>query len=192
MSNMLPELGAFEWAMLGVAIALFALFLHIFNKVPRIREAPRSTRAALALLSVWAIAYGGSKGPIGRVTVNDPYIRDAGSVLTNNVARIVIAKKSALLPDDTEILVYARELSQTNAADWVRLTPHLTFIQHPHDYLLPGLATNYNVMVAASFVPGPTVHTNGVWSITGFVIPGGGGGRMSFKQTITIIKEDEE
>ena len=190
--NILPtDMGALEWAMLGVACLLFALFLHIFNKVPKLKEAPRSMRCALSALAVWAVAYGGSKPATGRITINDPYIADNGSYLTNNVAHVAIAKKSALLPDDTEILVYARELAQTNAADWVRLMPHLTFAQHPHDYQLPGLATNYNVLVAASFTPGPSVHTNGVWSITGFLIPNGNG-RMGFKQTITITREDEE
>jgi hypothetical protein len=91
-----------------------------------------------------------------------------------------------MLPDSTEILVYARQLDSTNALDWARLTPHLTYADHPHDYNLPN-ATNYNVMVAASFVPGPTVHTNGVWSITGFIIPNSGG-KIGFKQTrITIV-----
>ena len=136
-----------------------------------------------------AAQYGGSKGFIGRVTVSDPYIRDDGSYLTNDVAHVAIAKRSALLPDDTEILVYAREIASTNAADWVRLAPHLTFADHPHDYALLN-ATNHNVLVAASFVPAPAVHTNGVWSITGFIIPGTG--RFGFKQTRTItIPEDQ-
>ena len=64
-------------------------------------------------------------------------------------------------------------MDQTNATDWVRLEPHLTFAQHPHDYALAN-ATNYDVTVAANYVPEPTVHTNGVWRIKGFVIPGTG------------------
>lgn len=185
------EIGAFEWGMLIVALVAFCLFLHIYNKTPRIHETPRSFRAMLAAFSTWAVLYGGSKPQQGRVTVDDPYIRDAGSYLTNDVAHVSIVKKTALLPDTTEILVYARELEQTNATDWVRLSPHLTFADHPYDYPLPN-ATNYNVLVAAQFTPAPTVHTNGVWSITGFIIPGSGG-KMGFKQTRTIlIMEDEE
>ena len=72
----------------------------------------------------------------------------------------------------------------------MRLSPHLTFADHPHDYALPN-ATNYNVLVAASFTPGPTVHTNGVWAINGFIIPGSGG-KMGFKQTTTILVQDEQ
>ena len=190
MTDYISTFGFLDWAACVAAVVLFGLFLHIYNRVPRLKDSPRSFRAALAALSVWAVAYGGSKG--GRVTVDDPYIRDDGSWLSpsNNVAHVAIAKKSPLLPDDTAILVYAREVAQSNVTDWVRITPHLTFADHPHDYLLPGLATNYNVMVAADFTPAPTVHTNGVWSINGFIIPGSGG-RMGFKQTTTILIEEE-
>ena len=134
--NILPDImTGFDWAMLGVAAVLFALFLHIYNRLPRLKDSPASMRVALSVLSVWAVAFGGSKG--GRVVVDDPYIKDDGSWLStsNNVAHVAIAKKSILMPNDTEILVYAREVAQTNAADWVRLTPHLTFADHPHDYL---------------------------------------------------------
>ena len=109
----------------------------------------------------------------GVVTVDDPYIRNAGSYLTNDVAHVAIAKRTPLLPDDTTILVYARQVDSTNATDWVRLTPHLTFADHPYDYSLPN-ATNYDVIVAADFTPAPTVHTNGVWQMKGFNIPGTG------------------
>ena len=190
MTDYIAQFGFLDWAACVAAVVLFGLFLHIYNRVPRLKDSPRSCRAALAALSVWAVAYGGSKG--GRVSIDDPYIRDDGSWLSpsNNVAHVAIAKKSPLLPDDTAILVYAREVAQSNVTDWVRITPHLTFADHPHDYLLPGLATNYNVLVAADFTPAPTVHTNGVWSINGFIIPGSGG-RMGFKQTTTILIEEE-
>ena len=109
----------------------------------------------------------------GTVTVSDPYIVNSGSYLTNDVAHVAIAKRTPILPDDTEILVYARQVDSTNAADWVRLSPHLTFADHPYDYALPN-ATNHDVMVAASYTPAPTVHTNGVWQMKGFTIPGTG------------------
>lgn len=191
MTDYIAQFGFLDWSAVVTAVVLFALFLHIFNKAPRLKDGPRPVRYSLALLSTWAVLYGGSKGPSGRVTVDDPYIRDAGSWLSpsNNVAHVAIAKRSGLLPDSTAILVYARELSQSNATDWVRLTPHLTFADHPRDYLLPGIATNYNVLVAADFTPAPTVRTNGVWSINGFVIPNSGG-KFGFKQTRTILKEE--
>ena len=122
----------------------------------------------------------------GSVTVSDPYITNDGSYLTNDVAHVAIAKRTLLLPDDTEILVYARQVGLTNATDWVRLDPHLTFADHPHDYALP-LATNHDVIVAANFAPAPTVHTNGVWQMKGFTIPGTG--KAAFPNTRTIQKE---
>ena len=116
----------------------------------------------------------------GRVAVADPYVQDAGSFLTNDVAHVSIRKRVQMLPDDTEILVYARQVDLTNATDWVRLEPHLTLAQHllvegvySWEYALPN-ATNHDVMVAANFTPAPTVHTNGVWQMKGFIIPGTG------------------
>lgn len=134
-------------------------------------------RIAFAAALVAAVIYGGGKG---RIVVDDPFIQDAGSYLTNDVAHVAIAKRTPILPDDTEILVYCRDADSTNAMDWVRLEPHLAFADHPFDYRLPGPATNYSVMVAANYIPAPTVHTNGVWSIAGFVIPASGG-KMAFK-----------
>lgn len=139
--------------------------------------------AAVAAVCAVAILYGGRKGT---VTVNDPYITNAGSYLTNDMVHVSIAKRTQLIPDSTEILVYARQVDQTNATDWVRLEPHLTFAQHPFDYALAN-ATNYDVMVAANYVPEPTVHTNGVWQIKGFIIPGTG--KAAFPNTRTIKKE---
>lgn len=115
--------------------------------------------------------YGGSKHISGKVSVMDDYIADGGSYITNNVVHVALKKKSNLLPDATEILVYARELSSTNSADWFRLLPFLTFGDHPHDYELEN-ATNYNVIVAANYASPPSVHTNGVLIIKGFLIPG--------------------
>lgn len=131
--------------------------------------------AAIALAALWA----GSKP--GRVTIDDYYIRDAGCYLTNDVVHIALAKSVLMLPDDTDILVYARPWDSTNATDWVRLEPHLTFADHPYDYAL-FQATNYNVVVAASYTPAPTVHTNGVWQIRGFAVPGYDG-MMAFPNT---------
>ena len=130
----------------------------------------RGSVFAMCAVALACILYGGRKGT---VTVSDPYIVNSGSYLTNDVAHISIAKRTPILPDDTEILVYARQVDLTNATDWVRLEPHLTFADHPHDYALAN-ATNHDVMVAANYVPAPTVHTNGVWQTRGFIIPGTG------------------
>ena len=123
----------------------------------------------------------------GSVTVSDPYIQNDGSYLTNDVAHVAIAKRTPLLPNDTEILVYARQVDSTNVTDWVRLSPHLTFADHPYAYSLPH-ATNYDAMLAADFTPAPTAHTNGVWQMKGFTIPGTG--KSAFPNT-RIRKEPQ-
>lgn len=153
------------WCACG-AFALAAL-------VGRARRAMRrygvSARVVFLLAAAACVMLAGGKS--GSVSVHDDYIQDAGSYLTNDVAHVALSKKTPILPDSTEILVYARELSSTNAADWFRLSPHLTYADHPHDYALPN-ATNYSVLVSSSFVPEPTVHTNGIWALRGFEVPG--------------------
>ena len=143
---------------------------------------PRSV-AAIVALAVACTLFARK----GTVTVSDPYIQNDGSYLTNDVAHVAIAKRTPLLPNDTEILVYARQVDLTEPTDWVRLSPHLTFADHPYDYSLPN-ATNYDVMVAADFTPAPTVHTNGVWQMKGFTIPGTG--KAAFPNT-RIRKEPQ-
>ena len=159
------------WAC-SAALILIASVVILAGMGQAAMRAKRRLRGAAVIVSALALAcilYARK----GRVTVNDPYIQNAGSYLTNDVAHVAVAKRTPLLPDDTEILVYARQVDLTNATDWVRLSPHLTFADHPYDYSLPN-ATNYDVMVAANFTPAPTVHTNGVWQMKGFIIPGTG------------------
>ena len=173
------------WAC-AIALILIASVVILAGMGKAAETAKRQLRggnlAALLALAVACTLFARK----GSITVSDPYIRNAGSYLTNDVAHISIAKRSALLPDDTSILVYARQVDSTNVTDWVRLSPHLTFADHPYDYALPN-ATNYDVMVAADFTPAPTVHTNGVWQIKGFTIPGTG--KAAFPNTKTIRKE---
>lgn len=165
------------------AVAIFAL--AVVTVTVNIRRAARVARRKLRGSSTVAMAVLAVACTVlarkGTVTVSDPYIQDAGSYLTNDIAHVAISKRTQMLPDDTEILVYARQVDLTNATDWVRLEPHLTLAQHllavagvySWEYSLPN-ATNYNVLVAANFTPAPTVHTNGVWQMQGFTIPGTG------------------
>lgn len=162
---------AILWAC-AVALILIAsvVILASMGKAAE-RAKRRLRRATLAMLALAAFCTIFARK--GSVTISDPYIQNDGSYLTNDVAHVAIAKRTPLLPNDTEILVYARQVDSTNVTDWVRLSPHLTFADHPYDYSLPN-ATNYDVMVAADFTPAPTVHTNGVWQMKGFTIPGTG------------------
>ena len=173
------------WACIAFLAALAILaVVRLLSRSARDAARRLSLRSALALLALAAACTIFARK--GTVSVSDPYITDSGSYLTNDVAHVSIAKRTPILPDDTEILVYARQVDQTNATDWVRLTPHLTFADHPYDYALAN-ATNYDVMVAASYTPAPTVHTNGVWQMKGFNIPGTG--KAAFPNTRTIRKE---
>ena len=159
------------WAC-AVALILIASVVILAGMGKAAMRAKRRLRgAALAMLALAACCTIFARK--GSVTISDPYIQNNGSYLTNDVAHVAIAKRTPILPDDTEILVYARQVDSTNVTDWVRLSPHLTFADHPYDYSLPN-ATNYDVMVAADFTPAPTVHTNGVWQMKGFTIPGTG------------------
>ena len=178
-------------AVLLMSICGIVIAVNVRRQMRNMRRKLKGSAAvAVAVAAAVCILYGGRKG---RVTVSDPYIQDAGSYLTNDIVHVSIAKRTQMLPDDTEILVYARQVDLTNATDWVRLEPHLTLAQHllvegvyHHDYTLVN-ATNYNVLVAANFTPAPTVHTNGVWQMKGFTIPGTG--KSAFPNTRTIRKE---
>ena len=176
---------AILWAC-AVALILIASVVILAGIGKAAERAKRRLRgAALAMFALAAACTIFARK--GSVTVSDPYIQNDGSYLTNDVAHVAIAKRTPLLPNDTEILVYARQVDSTNVTDWVRLSPHLTFADHPYDYSLPN-ATNYDVMVAADFTPAPTVHTNGVWQMKGFTIPGTG--KSAFPNT-RIRKEPE-
>ena len=178
-------------AVLLMSICGIVIAVNVRRQMRNVRRKLKGSAAvAVAVAAAVCILYGGRKG---RVTVSDLYIQDAGSYLTNDSVHVSIAKRTQMLPDDTEILVYARQVDLTNATDWVRLEPHLTLAQHllvegvySWEYSLPN-ATNYNVLVAENFTPAPTVHTNGVWQMKGFTIPGTG--KSAFPNTRTIKKE---
>ena len=175
------------WAC-AVALILIASVVILAGMGKSAEAAKRRLRGSGALAASIALAVACTLfARKGSVTVSDPYIQNDGSYLTNDVAHVAIAKRTPILPDDTEILVYARQVDLTEPTDWVRLSPHLTFADHPYDYALPN-ATNYDVMVAASFTPAPTVHTNGVWQMKGFTIPGTG--KSAFPNT-RIRKEPQ-
>ena len=158
------------------AFALLAVVRLLCRSLGIVRRLPLRASSALLVIAVACTLLARK----GRVIVAYPYIQDAGSYLTNDIAHVAISKRSQILPDSAEILVYARQVDLTNATDWVRLYPHLTLADYLlvegvyfHDYALPN-ATNHDVLVAANFTPAPTVHTNGVWQMKGFTIPGTG------------------
>lgn len=161
--------------LIGCMFSLAAIFfgLAIYRTV-RSWQIWKRKRAVgiMSAFALVAIIVGGTK--LGTVSVSDPYIRDTGSFVTNDYVHVSIAKRFEFIPDDMEVLIWSRELSSTNASDWALQTrleegPY-RLEEFPLDIQFPN-ATNYNFMVAANYIPQPTVHTNGVLSIKGFIIP---------------------
>ena len=180
------------WALLAVCVcALGCRVWRGWRVFKRKRKA-----VAVGLLACAAIIVGGTK-TTGVVSVNDPYISDAGSYVTNDYVHVAISPRFDFIGHDTEIWIWSRELSQTNAEDWVKLVRaeegEYTLGEFPLDIAFP-FATNYNFMVAANYIPTPTVHTNGVWSIKGFIVPASGNppspATYGFPNTKTKLKED--
>lgn len=120
--------------------------------------------------------YAGSKPPqpTRPTFAFDSWLIDNGSFATNGSV-FIAARKATLIQeayiDDMDVLVFAREMSSTNAADWVELLPRRTFGDLPAEYAHAN-ATNYNYAVYLDYVPPSPVHTNGVWQMRGFEVPG--------------------
>ena len=98
-------------------------------------------------------------GRTGRFIFDARYIADTGSYLTNDTCHVALTKTANVIPDDTEVLVYARPIVSTNASDWVQLLPLRTIAEHPADYYLANAISN-DVMVTANYVPPSPVITN--------------------------------
>jgi hypothetical protein len=69
------------------------------------------------------------------------------------------------------VLVYARPRGLSDAPEWEELLPRRTFSELPADYAIED-ATNYNYLVYLDYVPPSPVHTNGVFELRGFMVPG--------------------
>lgn len=172
-------------------IGLVAVGVLCHDALKTWKEVFRSKGARLIAggMVAMAVMYGGSKGI---VTVSDPYIVNVDSYGTNDILHVDIARRFDFIPMDMEILIWSRQDGLTNASDWVQLVRveegPFKLNEFPLDIPFPN-ATNYNFMVAANYVPPPTVHTNGVWSIKGFYIPGTK--RAGFTNTRIIKKEEQ-
>lgn len=111
------------------------------------------------LAGLTAIANETPGGRTGRLIFDARYIADTGSYLTNDTCHVALTKTANIIPDDTEVLVYARPVVSTNASDWVQLLPLRTIAEHPADYYLANAISN-DVMVTANYVPPSPVITN--------------------------------
>lgn len=133
----------------------------------------RGAFAALAALAVIATICAQKPGPTPVITV-DSLLADAGSYATNDVLHVAVTNAPAYAGIDFSscpVLVYARPRGLSDAPEWEELLPRRTFSELPADYAIED-ATNYNYLVYLDYVPPSPVHTNGVFELRGFVVPG--------------------
>lgn len=133
----------------------------------------RGAFAALAALAVIATICAQKPGPTPVITV-DSFLADAGSYATNDVLHVAVTNAPAYAGIDFSscpVLVYARPRGLSDAPEWEELLPRRTFSELPADYAIED-ATNYNYLVYLDYVPPSPVHTNGVFELRGFVVPG--------------------
>ena len=156
--------------MLACLAALAAMKArHICRDVWRSFTGRRGAFAALAALAA-ACTILAQKTSISF----DRLISDAGSYATNDVLHVAATNAGAYAAfdfSDSDLLVYRRERGLTNAADWVECLPRRKYGDLPADWHVPD-ATNYDYLVAVDYVPPSPVHTNGVFELRGFVVPG--------------------
>ena len=97
----------------------------------------------------------------------DAFLSDAGCYSTNDTVHIAISSNLMTTSlDGCDVMVYARYYTNSTAEAWFELSPRYKFETFPHDYQLES-ATNYNYAVYVDYVPGPSVHTNGVFNLFG-------------------------
>ena len=133
----------------------------------------RGAFAALAAFAVIATICAQKPGPTPVITV-DAFLRDAGCYATNDVLHVAVTNAPAYAGIDFSscpVLVYARQRGLSDAPEWEELLPRRTFSELPADYAIED-ATNYNYLVYLDYVPPSPVHTNGVFELRGFVVPG--------------------
>ena len=157
--------------LLFAAFAVFAgLFLYFAcrgNRRIKARSAFSWHGLMFAVGIVAAVLYGGSKPTI----IFDDYIVNNGSYVTNDYVHVPFTVALANIPSTTPVGVWYRDLALSNETDWVEYLPRWTVAEYPRDLPLAN-ATNYDWCVWLDFTTEP-VHTNGVWELKGFTVPGG-------------------
>ena len=137
-------------------------------------EGRRGVFAALAILAAICSIVAQKPSPDTPTITVDALLRDVGCYATNNVFHAAVTNAPSYAGvdfSDCDLMVYARERASSDAASWFELTPRKKFSQQPADYAIEN-ATNYNYMVYLNYVPPSPVHTNGVFELYGFVVPG--------------------
>lgn len=138
----------------------------------------RGVSAALAAFAVVATIVAQKPNP--PVITVDAFLRDAGCYATNDVLHVAVTNAPAYAGIDFSscpVLVYARPRGLSDAPDWEERLPRRTFSELPADYVIED-ATNYNYLVYLDYVPPSPVHTNGVFELRGFMVPGEAPGNL--------------
>lgn len=130
-------------------------------------------RRALVFLMCLGAAYAIAKstGTISypRTNPDVSYIIDNGSYVTNDAVHVAFTR-TPLVPASANFYLDALELCYTNQEDWAThsFTAYSNKFENmsvPFDFEFAN-ATNYNWVGYTDWVPGPTVHTNGVAFVT--------------------------
>lgn len=130
----------------------------------------KSKLVVFAMFAAVATIYAGGK-IVKRFTF-DAYLVDAGSYATNSTVHVAATATSSILHDaNPYVMLYAREASSTNAADWAMLPPAIPLNNLPCDWMLDN-ATNYVYYVAVNYVP-PVPDVEEDFHIHGFEMPDG-------------------
>ena len=160
----------------GLGISLCLLLFDAAGKTLRAAWRRNGRRygvaASLIGLAVVCTINAQKPGPTPVITV-DSFLADAGSYATNDVLHVAVTNAPAYAGIDFSscpVLVYARPRGLSDAP-WKELLPRRTFSELPADYAIED-ATNYNYLVYLDYVPPSPVHTNGVFELRGFVVPG--------------------
>lgn len=124
---------------------------------------------AVAFCGVWQ--YGATKqggATWGAITfpavdVEQTYIYDAGSYLTNDLVHI--SYYYLVAPGSADLNVVRRPVGNSDPAAWELVyTNTLGGVTLPLELTYAGAETN-NWAVYTTWTPGPAVHTNGVWQV---------------------------
>lgn len=161
-------------AALAVIMGVMVVYAYKRQKEKYLRRLKENKANAVPLFMLAlgvgaAILYGGSKSS---VIIFDDYIQNAGSYVTNDYVHVAFTVRSASIPSSTPVVVWYRDRLLTNDTDWVEYQPQYTIADYPRDLPMAS-ATNFDWCVWLDFSAPPSVHTNGVWELKGFTIPGG-------------------
>lgn len=148
-------------AVVGLAAAVLATWLCWRGIVAFIRRVPRGRRLPMAVWAVMCAAYGGTKIRFPQCNPYYELIRDAGSEATAD-GLVIRYVRHRILPDDADFQVWARPGGSTNAADYAALVVS-TVGECPSPYTvdLTGKGDNLDIIVFTTWMPAPSVHTNG-------------------------------